>query len=285
MDSRFCSIVLVVDLQQDGGDAEAVAAGLAQRAGLPIDIVAEVSTGSAHPVAPDELHRRIAAAGLDRSPYYLLPSDDPGRAIAEHVTNREGVLLVTAATTWGSGGPYLLDAQVEEMIRRFRGPVLVIGPKVAPSQTHPTTAVAVVDGSDIARPAMTVVEAWVRTLPGAAARVVEVLPIADVPATDALRHVRGYLDQLADHGIAASGDVLRGSEPAPALAAYADEIDGAVVVVSSPRWAGEPSHWFNTTRRLIHLSTRPVLVVPADLAGYRGSSCGSIVATTSARPG
>jgi hypothetical protein len=58
--------------------------------------------------------------------------------------------------------------------------------------------------------------------------------------------------------------VVRGTEPAPALVAYADPIEGAILVLTSPRWADTPSHWFNTTRRVIRRSSRPVLVVPAD---------------------
>jgi hypothetical protein len=42
-----------------------------------------------------------------------------------------------------------------------------------------------------------------------------------------------------------------------------------VLIVTSPRWPGEPSHWFHTTRRLIRRSIAPVLVVPADRVGSR----------------
>jgi nucleotide-binding universal stress UspA family protein len=283
MDNRFCTIVVAIDLRRDAGDAERVGAALARAADLPTEFVAEGSTDTTDGADWEDLRRRIALVGLDLSPRYLLGSDQPGLAIVEHVANREGALLVMATTTWGSSGPYRLDATVEEVLGHVLAPVLIIGPNAAPSPTGMATPVVVVDGSDIAESAMPVVGAWVRTFPGGVARVVEVLPAAHIPADDVLGHVHRYMNGLAAHGVAASTGVLRGGEPASALVGYANEIDGAVLVVSSPRWAGEPSHWFNTTRRLIQHSTRPVLVVPADLPGYRGSSRGSMLATTPAR--
>ena len=70
------------------------------------------------------------------------------------------------------------------------------------------------------------------------------------------------------HAIAVRGDVLRGYEPAPTLLAYTRDITDALLVVTSPRSAGDPTHWFNTVRRLIRSATHPVLVVPADRPGY-----------------
>ena len=266
MERRFSSIVVAVDLDQHAGDPAAFAAGLAGPGGPPIELVAEVPSASSEVGARAELSRRVSPAGLDRAPCYLLSTDAPGRAIAEHVAGRAGVLLVTAASTWGSLGPYLLDATVERVLERALVPVLVLGPNFTPSRTRATTAIAVVDGSDVADCALPVVEAWVRTFPGAAARVVEVLPPASIPACDIDRSVRRYVHQLAERGIVVSGEVLRGVRPAPVLVAHSAEIDGAVLVVPSSRWAGEPSHWFSTTRRIIHVATQPVLVVPADLA-------------------
>jgi nucleotide-binding universal stress UspA family protein len=270
MERRFSCIVVAADLEQRVGDPVTFAAELAGPAGLRIEIVAELPRTSTAAGAGAELGRRIAASRLDRAPCYLLPTEAPGGATAEHLAGRTGLLVVTAATTWASLGPYLLDAAAEQVLERATVPVLVLGPNCAPGLTVPTTAIAAVDGSEVADAAMPVVEAWVRTFAGSAARVVEVLPSASVPACDAGRHVRRYVHRLAQRGVAASGQVLRGGQPASLLVAYAVEIDGAMLVVPSPRWAGEPSHWFSTTRRIIHLSTRPVLVVPADLPANGG---------------
>ena len=266
MERRFSSIVIAMDLEHVAADPVIFVAGLTGATGLRTEIVTEVPRASTEVGARATLDRRVAAARLARATCFVLPADaPPGRAIAEHVANRAGVLVVTAATTWGSLGPYMLDAMAEQLLERASAPVLVLGPNFAPSRTLAvTTVIAVVDGSDVADSSMPVVEAWVRTFPGAVVRVVEVLPVAPIPACDTDRHVQRYVNQLAEHGIAASGDVLRGGQPASMLVTHADEVSGALLVVPSPRWSGEPSHWFSTTRRIVHSSTQPVLVVAPD---------------------
>jgi len=267
MERRFSSIVVAVDLEQRAGDAASFAARLAAPARLRMEIVAEVPRGSTELAARTELGRSIAPARLDLGSCHLLWTDAPGRAVADHVAGRAGALLVTSATTWGSLGPYMLDATAEQILEHAAVPVLVLGPNVAPAPMLATTAIAVADASDVADCAMPVVEAWLRTFPGTAARVVEVLPAASIPACDTSRHVGRYVDRLAERGVAALGEVVRGDQPAPVLVGYAAGIGSAVLVVPTPRWAAESSHWFSTTRRIIHLSTQPVLVVPADLPG------------------
>jgi nucleotide-binding universal stress UspA family protein len=273
MASSFRSVVVQVDLEQDATRAGPVAAALARLAGLPIEAVAVAPEAAGH-YAQRELERRTAAEGLSNVAGYVLPGDHPGRAIAQHVTHRDGVLLVVAGATWGSSGPYRLDETTEDVLSQMSEPVLVVGPSCELLPTRTATPVVVVDGTGIADAAMPVVAMWARTFAGAPARVVEVVPPAGAPvdAAEDVGHVGPFVDQLTARGVEARGDVLRSHEPSPALVAYAAQFDDAVIVVTSPRWPGEPSHWFNTTRRLIRGATRPVLVVPADRAGYGDDS-------------
>ena len=265
MERRFSSIVIAMDLEHVAADPVIFVAGLTGATGLRTEIVTEVPRASTEVGARATLDRRIALARLARATCFVLPADaPPGRAIAEHVANRAGVLVVTAATTWGSLGR-TCSTQWPSSFWTSSAPVLVLGPNFAPSRTLAvTTVIVVVDGSDVADSSMPVVEAWVRTFPGAVVRVVEVLPVAPIPACDTDRHVQRYVNQLAEHGIAASGDVLRGGQPASMLVTRADEVSAALLVVPSPRWSGQPSHWFSTTRRIVHPSTQPVLVVSAE---------------------
>ena len=73
---------------------------------------------------------------------------------------------------------------------------------------------------------------------------------------------------LAEHGIETGTTVLHGGDPAHHLLEFAEQIDDAILAVTSERWAGGLSHWYSTTRRLVQRSLRPVLVIPADLPGY-----------------
>ena len=77
-----------------------------------------------------------------------------------------------------------------------------------------------------------------------------------------------YVDLLHEHGIVAPAEVLRELEAPAALAAHAAAIRAAVVVVTSPRRRDRASHWYGTTRALIRGASCPVLVVPADRAGF-----------------
>jgi nucleotide-binding universal stress UspA family protein len=269
-----------MDLHEDFGRVAAVASALAAKAYLPVEVIA---VAAAHPAgsssAERELERRIAISGLDAAACAVVP----GEELIEHVGNRDGALLVIATTTWASSGADLLDPVAEDVLARVLQPVLVVGPNCT-GPPHPfAPPVVVVDGSDIADAAVPVVKAWVRTFPSAGARVVEVVAPTRLPLpTDEMAtHVRRYVDLLAGQGVAATGDVVRGGEPARELATFAGALDPAVVILTSPRWAGEPSHWFHTARRLIRRSIAPVLVVPADRAGSR-SRRESIV--TSVRP-
>ena len=269
MAPRFSSIVVATDLHEDFGRVAAIACALAAKAYLPVEVVA---LASAHPAgsssAGRELERRIAAGGLEAALCSVVPGDE----LVEHVGNRDGALLVIATTTWASSGVDLLDQVVEDVLARVVQPVLVVGPCCAAAPDPFAAPVMVVDGSDIADAAIPVVEAWVRTFPGPGVRVVEVVAPTGfpIPTDEAATHVRRYVDVLAGHDVAAIGDVVRGDEPGRELAAFAGALDPAVVIVTSPRWAGEPSHWFHTTRRLIRRSIAPVLVVPADRACSRG---------------
>jgi nucleotide-binding universal stress UspA family protein len=283
MGVRFHSIVLALDLQEDAGPAVPVAGALARAGNLPVEVVAAVSDDADHRLVRQELERSTAAGGLGHATCYLVGGDDPGRAITENVVDRDGVLLVLAATTWRSSGPHVFDATAEAILGEVLHPAVVVGPRHAASPARTTRPVAVVDETDNADAAMPVVESWIRTFPSTEPSVVTVLPPTGVaiPDGDVTRDVQRYVDQLAEHGVAAAGEVIRSGEPVDALLTHAARDADAMLVVTSPRWAGGASHWFNTTRRLVQYSTRPVLVVPADRPGFRPPSrpCAASAAT------
>ena len=76
---------------------------------------------------------------------------------------------------------------------------------------------------------------------------------ADAPSEE----VATYVDLLNEHGIAASGEVLRELEAAPALAAHVAAMHDAVLVVTCPRSRDRASHWYGTTRALIRTASCP----------------------------
>jgi nucleotide-binding universal stress UspA family protein len=74
---------------------------------------------------------------------------------------------------------------------------------------------------------------------------------------------RSFAGLLADHGVQASWDVLRGDEPDAVLIEFGRRLCDPIFVATSVRWTDGRFHWHSTTRRLVQRSTRPVLVVPA----------------------
>ena len=75
---------------------------------------------------------------------------------------------------------------------------------------------------------------------------------------------------VAEHGIDTDTDtsVVHGGDTARHLLEFAEQVDDAVIAVTSDRWPGGHSHWYSTTRRLVQRSPGAVLVIPTDLPGY-----------------
>ena len=85
--------------------------------------------------------------------------------------------------------------------------------------------------------------------------VVEIIATSAGPAGTIDQNVeREQVDAVAavlgDCGIDAATRVLHGGDPVQSLLELAAEVDDAVFVTTSARWAGGRSHWYSTTRRL-----------------------------------
>ena len=52
---------------------------------------------------------------------------------------------------------------------------------------------------------------------------------------------------LRDRGVDAATRVLHGGDPVQMLLEFVAEVDDAVFVTTSARWAGGRSHWYSTT--------------------------------------
>jgi len=138
--------------------------------------------------------------------------------------------------------------------------------------TSPTLVVCT-DRSHQIRPALPVVEAWQRTFGGGRPCVVEVMPTTGWPADAGDEEMERQLVEaaaavLAGHGIDTDTSVIHGGDTARSLLEFAEQVDDAVIAVTSDRWPGRHSHWYSTTRRLVQRSPGPVLVIPTDLRGY-----------------
>ncbi len=107
--------------------------GLARLGSMPVEVVTVLARGEAEHPMRCEIERRFEPYGLQPTTLYMPHDDSAGRAIAEHVTYREGALLVRAASSFGAGGQNEVDETTEQILGRVRQPVLIIGP-------HPSRA-------------------------------------------------------------------------------------------------------------------------------------------------
>ena len=267
----FNSVIVATDVDAGADPAIPVGVALASRGRLAIEVLTVVSARGG--LDDDERRRRLSAHGLGES-LCVVHGDDVARAIVDHVQNRDGALLVMSTRATGLISERLRRSVSAHVLSELRQPVLLVGPAVPePVRLASPTLVACTDRSQDGDAALPVVVSWQRTFGGGRPWVVEVKPTTAWPAgtiDDIVEreHVDAAAAVLADHGVEASTQVLHGGDPVLWLLEFADGVDDAVFVATSARWSGGRSHWYSTTRRLVHRSPRPVLVVPADLAGY-----------------
>jgi nucleotide-binding universal stress UspA family protein len=266
----FNSVVVPVDLSTAGDRALPIARSLARAGGVPFELVAVVSPGAGglDRRALDE-HAGRHAPG--RHTITVLEHDEPGLAITEHVSGRDGALLVLATTAKAAIDENYGGGVSEYVLSTLRQPVLLVGPRVDVDRGLPSpNLVAAVDGSGLGAVALPVIASWTRTFGGGQPTFVEVIPLVPAIAEHAGRaleaaHLREHVDRLATFGVEARADVIYGEEPASALADHIEHVENAVILVTAERWAGAGTHWRSTSRKLAFRSSRPVLVVPADL--------------------
>jgi nucleotide-binding universal stress UspA family protein len=262
----FNSIIVAVELRSNAHRALPVARSLAEVGNLPIQALTVSAPWMSKEIDTHELERLADEHALSPRSRVILHDDDAGRAIAQHLNNCQGSLLVMATTAKAPARRHFLGTVTESVLARVDGPVLLIGPHVPPTcdLTSPTL-VACVDETDAADAALPVIADWVHTFGGGRPCCAEVIPVT-AGSRDRVRtasRLGQYAARLAAHDVDASWKVLHGGDPTDRLEGFAATEQNAVLVVASVRWTGWDTHRHSATRSLVHSTTRPVLVVPA----------------------
>ena len=264
----FTSIVIALDLEQDGDRALPIARSLSSVTDVPVELLTVQSPGL--PMGPDslELSDRASANGWPADSYTILEDNHPARAIVDYANARPGTLLIMSTTAKSPIKQVFLGSVSEAVLSGIDGPVLLIGPHVsAETDLSRPTLVACVDSTDAALRALPVITSWVHTFKSATPWLVEVLP-APIAALGAGRdrtesaYVHFLARQLLEAGVAASWEVLHGGDVGDRLEEFIRTVDDPVLVATSTNWTDDHTHWHSTTRRLVQRSTSPVLVIP-----------------------
>ena len=205
-----------------------------------------------------DLKRRLDAQGLSAAELHVLRVGEPAPAIAEYLAGHDGSLVLRATSAGGLDGGPLLDLIAETIMSRIARPLLLLGPRQAnPRRDEQLSPITVRDGASDEASLEEATDIWTSTFPGVAPELLEVLPPDPWPGSSV------DLSSAHERGSAPGITELRTLDLDDAVSAYLKGRHDAVVVVSSPRWPSEPSHWWATARRLVRHQACPVLVVPA----------------------
>jgi hypothetical protein len=193
--------------------------------------------------------------------------NDAPRAIARHVNNSAGSLLLMATSARPPHREHSLDTVSSGVLAQVNRPALLMGPRVEQYRLESPTLITCIDEHDTADAAPPVIASWIETFGGGQPWCAEVIPPAAgiESRIRASSRLRDFTAQLAQHGIASSCNILNGADPASQLEAFAATVHDAVFVASSARWTDWMPDPNSVTRRIVHAAARPVLVVPARL--------------------
>jgi nucleotide-binding universal stress UspA family protein len=234
----FTTIVVALDLTQNGDRALPVAGALSELAEVSVDLLTVSSMHVSEEVDEFELSRRATAHGWPAHSYCIVHSNDAAQAIADHVKGRDEVLLVMATSAKRPVLGHMLGSVSEAVLRLIDRPVLFVGPHVPADFTaaNPTLIHCVDSGSPRAA-AAAAIDVWTQTFRG--------------PPTH-------------------TAEIAGRDEPPPvSLERIAGQFRGAVFVCTSTNLTSG-HHWHSVTRELVRRSVHPVLVVPGHLDDHLG---------------
>ena len=224
----FRSIVVPLDLEEQGDRALPLAGRLAAAAGVPLELVTVSSPNLPEECDRYELDERAALLPGVTAHSTVLHGDDPAEALLAWLDAHPGALPVMATHARGLLTQRLFGSVSEGLLARYRGPIVLVGPHVEVQRGPGAPAVVIVSAHDEAVAAAA--RAWTATFaPPAVAPVAQPRPSRAAPVT-------GTADELGD----------------------------VVVAIASRRWRDpDHRHLASVARSVTQASRHPVLVVPA----------------------
>jgi len=257
----FESLVVALDLEQEGDRALDVVHHLSRLARVRLELVTVSSPGMPTAVDAYELGRRAEQLGPERTDWVIVHDTDVADGLVQQVARHDHAVLVMATSArlpWTVRG-----STAREVLRRTDRPVLLVGPEVDWSDPpSSTTIVACVDASDSATRAVPAIVGWFETFGGGAPHLVEVVA-TDADGRQAQRRVDAFAELLAARDVPSEPHIIHDDDPARGLARLASRCLGPVYITTSARYSDGRLHWHSTTQQLVHDAPTPVLVVPA----------------------
>jgi nucleotide-binding universal stress UspA family protein len=261
----YTSIVVAVDPLGSGDRALPIAASLARRASIELQLALVIELGRDPRRDVWELTRRAHRHGIDAWTPVVLADPDPGRALTRHVTSQPDTLLVMTCNFTGPIAQRRFDTVGDTVLAGLHTPLLLVGPLVPQSwDLGSATLVAGVDSSPLAERMIPAISEWNETFTGGHPWLVEVLPAGApvlVGAAGESGHVHRWADRLTACGVPVEFEVVHG-DPVRALVDVSSAVGASVLAAPSAASADGTPDWLSTTRQLVRDAPLPVLVVP-----------------------
>lgn len=262
------SIIVPVDGTDESERGVGVAAVLAARASLPVELFTVVRPGDSAEVARDDLGALVRELGPGDHSAKVIRSPDVVEAIVDELERHADGLALLGTSARGPITELLLGSVSEAVLARSTLPVLLVGPNVRPASAFGPALVAAVASDGCGSLLAPWLVEW-RERFGVDPWFVQVAEAttagAGRPATET-GLVHRLADRLRHQGIDAQWDVLHGRDTADALVDFTATMGGGVIVVASERWTDSNRiRLASTARSIVQRSPYPVLVVPVHV--------------------
>lgn len=253
-------VVVPVDPSRRPSPAARVAAELARRADLLVDLVAVPPSGMTRSLVQSFLRRHgrdATAAGAPAVQMTILDEGPAAARIVDHASERKATLVCLSARGAYGLGELLLGSVSEEVVRAGVAPVLVVGPHAGDHVGCDRFAVCT-DGSALADAAIPIAEDLADRL----GIDVEVLRVVAPRAAAQLAEPAGNGATMTVHRTV----LKRGSDPARAIVEHLERAPGTVPVCATHGRRG----WRrlvpgSVALEVVRHATAPVLLVRPDV--------------------
>lgn len=233
----FQQLVVPIDGSAASWHAVPVAARMAAVVDGKVEVVTVVDRLADVTAAQHALQEGIEALGpLPVEPMYqVLASDSVARAVADHLVSVSGGMVVMSSHGHGRTAA-VVGSVTDELLRRTFGPIVVVGPHVAPDAGALDGAYIVpLDGSERAQAILPIAGAWAVEFDGVPwiVEVVDSLGPAsgDVFESVYVGRVAHDLQALTDHEV--QFETLHGERTSRAITEFADRAGASLLFLTT----------------------------------------------------
>lgn len=255
--TSFRSLLVPIDFSRVGDRALATANALASGSSVRVHLVTTLSPGIDPSRDEGDLLARAVRLGVDQTELHILETDeDVAAALGATLEQLPSPLLCIASRGRTAVGDMIFASTTDQLLRRDRSPMLVVGPEADPGHV-PETLCVCVDPAGAPRSLLSVARTWQRTF-GGHIELVEVIQ----PARTSTPEPPSELVRAAN-SLRAPMRTIASHDPAQALIEHAIDHDALLALATHARHGLARVVLGSVAWEVIQRSPTPVLVAPA----------------------